>query len=151
MKKLFILSFILLLSISIFSQTEVSGNQSGEWSVENSPYHVVGQIIILSGEVLNIEPGVEINFQGHYKFTVEGNLNAIGTSADSILFTTDNQYVGWGGIRFNESDGVSNLSFCRIEYGKTGGDYPDIHGGAVALLASDAIFSNCVHLLNTSP
>ena len=144
MKKIFILSFILLLSISIFSQTEVSGNQSGEWTVANAPYVVTGHVVVPSGTILSIEPGVEVNFQGYYKFTVEGNLNAIGTDVDSISFTTDNQYVGWGGIRFNESDGISNLSYCRIEYGKTGGDYPDIHGGAVALLTSDAIFSNCV-------
>jgi len=144
MKKLIILSFFLALSVSIFAQTEVSGNQSGEWIYENSPYLVIDNITVLSGETLSIEPGVEVNFQGYYKFTIEGNLNAMGAIDDSILFTTNNQSIGWGGIRFNESDGVSNLSFCRIEYGKTAGDYPDIHGGAVALLTSDAIFSNCV-------
>ena len=128
----------------VLSQTEVSGNQSGTWTAENSPYLVVGEIQVPAGQVLTIEPGVEINFQGNYKFNVNGNLQAIGTENDSIFFTTDNPSTGWGGIRFDESDGISNLSYCRIEFGKTSGDYPDNLGGAVALLTADATFSNCV-------
>ena len=49
----------------------------------------------------------------------------------------------WGGIRI-DSGVISNLAYCRIEYGKTSGDYPDIHGGGLALLSSDAVVSNCV-------
>jgi len=131
-------------SLSTFSQTEVSGDQSGTWTVDNSPYHVLGEIIVPSGQVLIIEAGVEVNFQGHYKFTINGNLQAEGTETDSIFFTTDNQSTGWGGIRFDGSDSISNLSFCRIEYGKTSGEFPDNHGGAIALLGSDAVFSNCM-------
>ena len=148
MKTIFTFIILTTLSINVFSQTQVSGNQSGTWTVANSPYQVVGEIIILSGEDLIIEPGVEINFQGYYKFTVEGNLQALGIETDSIFFTTDDQTTGWGGIRFNESDGISELSFCRIEYGKTSGEYPDIHGGGMALLSSDAIISNCVFAEN---
>ena len=144
MKIKFTLFIFLVLSINIFAQTQVSGNQSGTWAVANSPYQVVGELIILSGEALSIEPGVEVNFQGYYKFTVEGNLQALGTETDTIFFTTDDQTTGWGGIRFNESDGISELSYCRIEYGKTSGEYPDIHGGGMALLTSDAIILNCV-------
>ncbi len=144
MKNKFILVIILAISTSIFAQTQVSGSQSGTWYMTNSPYNVIGEIIVPSGEILTIEPGVEINFQGYYKFTVQGNLQALGTETDSIFFTTDNQSVGWGGIRFYESDGISNLSYCRIEFGKTSGDYPDIHGGGMALLTSDAVVSNCV-------
>ena len=144
MKNKLILAIILAISTSMFAQTEVSGIQSGTWNIEGSPYNVIGEIIVPSGEILTIEPGVEINFQGYYKFTVQGNLQALGTETDSIFFTTDNQSVGWGGIRFYESDGISNLSYCRIEFGKTSGDYPDIHGGGMALLTSDAVVSNCI-------
>ncbi len=132
------------ISTSIFAQTQVSGNQSGTWYSSDSPYNVIGEIVVPTGETLTIESGVEINFQGYFKFTVHGNLQALGTEADSIFFTTDNQSVGWGGIRFDDSDGISNLSYCRIEFGKTSGEYPDIHGGGMALIGSDAVVSNCV-------
>ncbi|MCP4550098.1 MAG: T9SS type A sorting domain-containing protein [bacterium] len=139
------LAFVILLLIPqlALSQTSVSGNQSGLWTSAGSPYLVMGELVIPPGQVLTIEPGVEVNFQGHFKFYVYGNLQALGSDGENILFTTDNQSIGWGGIRISSS-AISNLSFCRIEYGKTVGDYPDIHGGALALFGSDAVVSNCV-------
>lgn len=86
---------------------------------------------------------MEVNFQGHYKFTVNGDLQAVGIESDSMFFTTDDQTTGWGGLRIDSGD-VSSLSFCRIEFGKTSGSYPDIHGGGLALISSDAVVSNCV-------
>lgn len=144
MKKLTTLIFLIAISSGIIAQTQVSGNQSGTWNAYNSPYQVIGEIIVPSGEILTIGAGVEVNFQGHHKFTVQGNLQALGTETDSIFFTTDVPATGWGGIRFDDSDDISNLSYCRIEYGKTSGSYPDIHGGGMALLTSDAVVSNCI-------
>ena len=140
------LSLIILLSVSMvtIAQTEVSGNQSGTWLVADSPFNVVGEIIVPSGEILSIEAGVEVNFQAYYKFIVLGNLQALGMENDSIFFTTNNPTIGWGGIRFEDADGISSLSYCRIEYGKTSGEYPDIHGGGMALVSSDAVVANCV-------
>lgn len=125
------------------AQTEVSGTQSGVWTEADSPYLATGEIVVPSGQTLTIEPGVEIVFQGHYKFTVNGNLQAIGAADGGILFTAANHATGWGGIRISSSV-ISNLAYCRIEYGKTGGAYPNNHGGGMALLSSDAIVSNCV-------
>jgi len=134
---------LLILPRLAFSQTDVSGNQSGVWTSTGSPYLVTGEIVVPSGQTLAVEPGVEVNFQGHYKFTVNGNLQAAGAENDSIFFTTDAPSTGWGGIRIDSTD-ISNLTYCRIEYGKTAGDYPDMHGGGLALLGSDAIVTNCV-------
>lgn len=144
MKRLIGSVILIIISTTIIAQTQVCGNQSGTWATANSPYHVIGEILIPSGQSLIIEPGVEVNFQGHYKFIVFGYLEAIGTETDSIFFTANDQSTGWGGIRIDGASEISNLSFCRIEFGKTSGNYPDIHGGGLALLSSDAIISNCV-------
>lgn len=137
------------MTTNIFAQTEVSGQQSGNWSVNNSPYLVVGDIVVASGQSLNIEAGVEVNFQGHFKLTVNGNLQAIGTESDSIIFTTDDPATGWHGIRLTESQNGSVFAYCRIEYGKTSGsNYPGQHGGAIMMYNSDALIENCVFANN---
>ncbi len=127
-----------------FAQTNVSGNQSGTWTSNNSPYQVIGHVTVPSGQTLNIEAGVEINFQGHYRFYVDGNLQAIGTEESMIVFTTDTPSTGWGGLRVETGDTIL-LEYCRIEHGSAlGSEYPDFHGGALALLGSDATVRNCV-------
>ena len=160
MNKFFTFLLLMVISSSISAQTNVSGNQSGTWIYENSPYNVTGNITVPAGEILTIEAGAEVNFQAYYKFTVLGTLNANGTETDSIFFTADNQSTGWGGISLGQSiggnvtpaDGVSNFSYCKFEFGKTlsGGEYPDIHGGAIRMINSDAVYSNCVFANNTS-
>jgi len=131
------------------AQTSVSGNQSGTWSVGNSPYLVTGDITVPSGQSLTIEAGVEVSFQGHYRFTVNGNLQAVGTEDSMIVFTAADHSTGWAGLRVDTSDTV-HLSFCRLEYGFASGDYPDGHGGAMALLSSDAQLENCVFADNAT-
>jgi hypothetical protein len=151
MKKLFILFFLAAQAIPAFAQTEVEGNQYGTWSSANSPYLVIGDITVPAGQVLTIEAGVEVDFQGHYKIHVSGDLQAPGTESDSIFFTSANQATGWGGITF-ETPALSSLAYCRMEYGKTDANaqYPEMHGGAVRLLSSDAVFSNCMFTNNSA-
>jgi hypothetical protein len=151
MKKLFTFIAIIILHLSLFAQTSVSGNQSGTWTLANSPYLVTGEITVPAGQTLTIEPGVEVNFQGHFKFTVNGTLLAVGTETDNILFTTDDPSVGWHGIRMTNSQSGSNLTYCRIEYGRTSdGDYPDQHGGGVMMNNSDAVIDHCIFAENVA-
>ncbi len=144
MKQFYLCFFVIIFSMSLFSQTEVSGNVSGEWTADASPYNVVGQITVPAGQTLHIDAGVTVNFQGYYKFVVRGNVQAIGTETDSINFIPSNINTGWHGIRIMTSNVTSTFSYCNFLYGKTNdGDYPDNVGGAVLLKDSDAHFDHC--------
>jgi hypothetical protein len=98
---------------------------------------------------LTIDAGVTVNFQGHFKFNVNGTLNATGTETDTIFFTTDDHATGWHGVRLNETQNGSHLIYCSFKYGKTSGDnYPDQHGGAIMMNGSDAVFDHCLFANN---
>ncbi len=137
---------ILLLSQLIRSQTQVSGNQSGTWTLSNSPYQVTGNITIPSGQTLNIEAGVRIIFQGYYRIYVDGKIVVNGNENNFITFTPVDQNTGWGGIRLDGTPDISVFHYCKFEYGKTSasGSYPDMHGGAVVIKDGDAQFYNCI-------
>ncbi len=122
------------------AQTEVSGNiiHDKTWTVEGSPYIVVGSIILYPEITLTIEPGVNIKFNDSLHLAIYGELIARGTVTDSIIFTSNNatpQPGDWDYIDFQDasvdavldSDGnyVSGcvLEYCRIEYGTGIGCY----------------------------
>ncbi len=82
-----IVSFILLIT-GLFAQTVIDGGDiNGLWTKAQSPYQINGDITIPIDSTLRIEPGVIIEFQGHYSLEVQGQLLAIGTEIDTILFT----------------------------------------------------------------
>jgi len=116
------------------SSIEVSGDQWGTWTKENSPYNVVGEVHVPGESTLVIEPGVIVNFQGHYKLVVDSlaTLGAVGTPSDSIYFTTQDTATGWHGIRFLYSNDDSQMSYCHLEYGKSIGlPEENQYGGAI--------------------
>ncbi|MEI8194164.1 MAG: hypothetical protein WCG64_09885, partial [Flavobacteriia bacterium] len=58
------------LCVFLYAQTNVSGNVSGTWTTANSPYLVTGNIGVPAGQTLVIQPGVQVVFQGFYRFGV---------------------------------------------------------------------------------
>lgn len=119
MKKLYIL-IALIFSISLCLATEVSGNQSGTWTLANSPYQVIGAVTVPAGSNLNIEPGVLVQVMGSYQITVTGTMTANGTEADSIRFVKNNPPTLWPGLRFENTSQASSLQHVYIEYGTYG-------------------------------
>jgi hypothetical protein len=152
------LSIFLLLFIgwnATIYATDVSGPVSGTWTVEGNPYNVVGPIGIQAGETLMIEPGVQVIFQGWYKFLVYGSLQAVGTETDSITFTAADTTEGWHGLRFYDISTQADSSFlvyCSIQYGRSSGDNSageDKHGGAIYCSNSSKLrIQNCSILHN---
>ena len=115
--------------------TDVSGDQSGTWTLADSPYYLVGDVRVPPRETLAIEPGVEVIALGHYRLWVdEGQLLAVGTAGQMILMTAQNHTEGWRGLRLEQANDASTVSYCVIEYARGIGDYPGVRGGAIYCL-----------------
>ena len=152
-------SFMLFTVFPAQSETIIdSATVSGTWTVAASPYLITNTIEIPPDSTLTIEPGVTVEFQGHYALQVKGRLLAIGTESDTILFTindttgfSDRETTlgGWNGIRFIDTpaqNDSSKIIFCRLQYGKAVGNVWHINaGGAVCVIDFDKLLiSNCL-------
>ncbi len=81
MKTLILFTVLFFAGAESLAQTHIqSGPVFGTWSFTGSPYYIEGEIAIPVGQTLTIEPGVLVEFQGHYKLTVQGQLLAVGTA-----------------------------------------------------------------------
>jgi len=111
--------------------TVLSGIMTGILLVEDSPYLMVGDVIVPEGDCLTIEPGVEIYARRHYEpdglfsIKVYGQILAEGTVEDTIVLASaeENPSDGdWGGILLvNCREDTSRLSFCKIYNSQYGG------------------------------
>ncbi len=129
-----------------FSQTNVNGNVSGVWTITNSPYIVTNNLVLQPTDTLIINPGVEVRFDGTYRFDIFGTFFAIGTASDSIIFTR-NASTNWGSLNFADaSNDSSKIQYCIIEYGSSS-VYDPYHGvincfESSPMIANSAIRNN---------
>lgn len=120
--------FILTLTGPAFGQTIITGgNVNGHWNSINSPFLIQGDISVVGGDTLFIEPGVEIIFENNFIFDISGCLVAQGSLNDSIRFTeSDTSGFSTGtdpGWSFNINTDYNNffskhilLDYCIIEF-----------------------------------
>lgn len=120
-----IFSLVLLVFLpatNLFAQcTEctVSGTINGDTWSSGSTICVGGDINV-TGEVsmgggLVIEAGVEVLFCGNYVFKIQGEVDAIGTEQDKIMFKREeNNTDGWQGIFFDYGSSLSELVYCEV-------------------------------------
>ncbi len=99
----FCISVLMLSSIFSFAQTSVSGGlyANANWTKVNSPYLVTDNYVIFQGVTLTIEPGTVVQISDDKGIELRGKMIAIGTSMDSITFTsasTSPSIGKWNGI-----------------------------------------------------
>ncbi len=131
LKTIILFLIIIVQTLAIQAQTNVQGNVSGTWTVANSPYNVIGGLIVSADSTLTIEPGVSVEFQGYYQMAVYGKLLATGTIQDTIVFTvadttgySQGTHTGWLGILLSSSSSdTSKIVYCILEYEKKTGIY----------------------------
>ncbi len=93
--------------------------KSNVWTLQNSPYILNENFIVLSADTLYIEAGVEVRMASQTNLEVRGSLLAIGTEDAPILFTsnTSAQSGSWEGIRIMHSENANaQFDYCVIEY-----------------------------------
>lgn len=122
MKKKLLLNFILLISISTFAQTNISGGifSNTTYSLSNSPYIVTDDLVLFPNVILTIEPGVELKFESGKEFEVRGELVSIGTQTSRIVFTSNSSTPSkgdWSGISIKNSLGAkASFEYSDFKY-----------------------------------
>jgi hypothetical protein len=122
---LLVITMTLLLSILVetmhFGIAQASTNVGGiissntTWTKASSPYNLLGPTLVSSGVTLTIEAGATVNLNTYY-LQVDGTLNAIGTSTDTVYINSS--AVNAGRIEFTASSTSWNEqsgSGCIIE------------------------------------
>jgi|GEM_PF-2697593 len=103
-----------------------------------SPYLIHGDVVVLEGKVLSIEPGVIMKFNNFTTgIKVEGTMRALGTSGDQIVFTSSQpepQQRNWGGLYFSSTSRNSQLENVLIQYA---GGTATYHGAGVRIDGSN--------------
>jgi iron complex outermembrane receptor protein len=128
----FIFFYIWNLKGTHVSGIEISGTQSGRWTLENSPYIITGNVDVPENASLIIESGVVVKFAGYYSINISGKLEAIGHVGKRIVFTSihDKEFgvteqptavlptnEDWAGIEIAPSStNQSKLEYCIIRY-----------------------------------
>jgi len=142
---------VILLPALAFCQTHIPpGFISGTWTTALSPYILDGNVVLHADSTLVIEPGVTVLFPPDNRFRIEGQLLAIGTSQDSIIFTATDPGSGCESLDFLSTNSSprdsSQLEFCVIRYG-TASPAPDtyMHGGGLYIKNSSRLrVSHCL-------
>lgn len=139
------LCVLILLSFHIaIPQTEVSGDVSGVWNIEGSPYIAVDSVIVPEGEQLTIDPGVVVRFEEHMVLIVNGLLRVVGTEDDSVFFLSNDpdNNLRWAGIQFQNADESGLVEYAHIS--GAGWDRAEREAKAILISRSSATIRNCL-------
>jgi|WetSurSiteA1Bulk_404760.scaffolds.fasta_scaffold00381_14 hypothetical protein len=114
MKQLALVFFLLSLTGIVKSLTILPAeiNTNTVLTKEFSPYQIMHDVTIEPGVVLQVEPGVVIEFGNLVSLIVKGQLMAIGTPEDSIYFVSRTGASPW--LQINATNAGIDLQYCRI-------------------------------------
>ncbi len=108
-------------------------------------------MVVPPGETLVIEPGVDIMSAGYYSITIDqATLLAAGTPEATILFTAEQLSTGWRGIKLENANDESLITYCVFEYARGTGNHTEVRGGALFVHECSPTVSHCVFRFNST-
>ncbi|MFH0989297.1 MAG: right-handed parallel beta-helix repeat-containing protein [bacterium] len=156
-------SGLLVLAFILFPFTATAQTVSGSITADTTwtGTVVADSVYLPAGKTLTIQPGTIIKFTAGKTLVIAGVLNANGTSASRIVFTSNagTPAAGdWNGIEIQASaNSASILNYCTIEYAGKGSKSAALfyNNSAPALNVSNAIIQysagDGINILYTSP
>jgi parallel beta-helix repeat protein len=133
-------SHVTVRQVSVLPEVlSVAGNVSGTWTSDRT-YLVVNDIEVAYGSSLVIEPGCLILFEGFYTLNNYGQIHAVGTEGERVLFSSSAEVKhpgDWNCIAFHGTTATGLLEYCLVEYAKYGAIF-DATG------SSDIQVRNCI-------
>jgi len=126
------------------SPSHVTSDQT--WTASGNPYLVDDMLVIMPGNTLTVEEGVEIYFTPNGWLDVRGDLNILGTAANPVLMTIDggnttSTSLHWGGIQLQTDDFDVNFIMrnTTVSRASSGVGIACCHQGSI--LIEDSVFS----------
>ncbi|MBZ0264561.1 T9SS type A sorting domain-containing protein [bacterium] len=102
--------------MSSSAETIVSGEVSGTWALENSPYIVESDIFLSQGQFLAIQAGVEVRFAPATRFAIRGGLQVNGSEDNHVTFRGFNPGDTWDGLRIHDAFNENRASIDFAEF-----------------------------------
>jgi TolA-binding protein len=102
--------------------TWVEGSLTNDstWHPGANPYRLKGDVVVPTGSVLTIKPGVIVKADATSRLIIRGLLDASGEKNAPVLFTAADKNQNWGGIVFERSAEKCRLSNFELNDAETG-------------------------------
>ncbi|MBA4320577.1 MAG: hypothetical protein C0412_19455, partial [Flavobacterium sp.] len=111
--------------LSVFSEpctltfTQISGGSISSNQNWSGNYIINSNLTVNGGIILAVQPSSQIFITDGSSLTINGTLNAVGTSSSGITFNRSGSSGTWNGIQFN-SGSSGNLQYCNINNATVG-------------------------------
>ena len=123
----------------------VSGNVSGIWTTNQSPYILSADCTVVSNQTLIIQPGVEVIIGPNIFLNVFGGILAVGTPEQPITIRGASSTNYWRSFLFQDSYFTNRFHYCRISDSHQAFEFHVFGGnGVTSAEFLNCDFSNCL-------